>query len=245
MTTRRFLAPFLVALALATAAWADPPVPVIEGPTSRKVGQSILLDARKSASDRPLQWQLVTPPGVPFLQFDSAPRKNTYAFLPDPEAGRYVFVLTAVGKVDEELVSKTAAVEVTVGDPAPAPGPTPTPDPAPTPIPPPAPVPADEALHATLVFDLDRLTPALAAIRTSPAIRASAEQNRVFWRSYDDDADTVRSRNLLPYVAKAGGVPALVVQGADGRVIEAVPCPKTAEGVVAILGSYRRPGRAN
>lgn len=248
MTTRRGLAKslaLLVAMA-ATPAIADAPRAVIEGKLARPSGRSVLLDARKSASDKPLTWKLISPAGVPFLTFDSAPRKATYLFIPDPDDGTYVVALVAVGKVGDELEADTAVVQVVVGDPAPRPppGPGPTPDPAPGPIPtpPPDPVPAAGVAWAVLVSDLDSSGPGVAAIRSAPAIRQAADAAGIRWRSYDDDSAAVREKNLAPFVRQAGGVPALILQAGDGRVIASLPCPATPEGVVDILKKYRKAG---
>jgi hypothetical protein len=134
MTTRTA---FLLVALLVPSCWRDAraadPVAVIKGPTARNAGQSILLDARESVSDKPLRWKLLDR-DLPLLTFDSAPRKHTYAFLPDPDPGEYIFALTAVGKVGEELESETAIHRVVVGGSPPRPippGPTP-----PTPGPP-------------------------------------------------------------------------------------------------------------
>ena len=48
--------------------------------------------------------------------------------------------------------------------------------------------------------------------------------------------------NILPFVLKAGGPPALIVQASDGRVIASLPAPKTPGGVVEVFRKYRATG---
>lgn len=120
---------------------------------------------------------------------------------------------------------------VTIGT---APGPNPVP-PGPTP----PPVPGSEVTHVTLVLDVDANDPATAAIRTSPAIRAAASSSGISWHTYDDDQAIVAARNLGPFLKQAGGIPALVAQTKDGRVVESVKCPSTEAEVVAYLKKFR------
>jgi hypothetical protein len=241
---RVFSAAFALVLFLGGAA----PKAVIEGPTTRRAGQSILLDARKSESDKPLKWSLVSHPGLPLLTFDSAPRKNTFAFLPDPDAGSYVFALTAVGKVDDELEADTAVVQVVVGGPAPGPTPIP-PGPTPGPTPPPGSTPGQEpdpsptpptekVAHATLVYDADRLATAVPAVRSSAAVRAAADRAGILWRAYDDDQAAVATAKLMDFVQRAGGVPAIVLQAKDGRVLGQQPCPADPAAVAEMFRTW-------
>ena len=349
---RRTLAAILVIALAPPLLLAVEPKAVIEGPLTRKSGQSILLSGVRSVSDKPLKWSLIAPAGVSLLTFDQAPRKATHAFLPDPDDGSYTFALVAVGKVDDELEIDTAVIQVVVGrtpspNPGPLPGPEiiplrigaeseirslrpdlgeaqfafqveaagaytaettgegawrisltgpddpsaivavddlhagvggnarivatlapgsyglrvvpltravatpfrvrvvaglPDPDPIPPPPPSPDPTPIAGVAHVTLVYDDASPDAPRAAIRTSSAIRAEAARLGILWRSYDDDAATVKDRNLLPFVIKAGGPPALIVQAADGRVLATLPCPPTADGVVATLRQYRKAG---
>ena len=49
---------------------------------------------------------------------------------------------------------------------------------------------------------------------------------------------TVASRNLMDFVQRAGGVPAIVLQAADGRVLGQVPCPPDPSSVIEMLGTW-------
>jgi len=217
---------------------------VIAGPSTRKANQSIFLDGTKSVADRPLRWRLLGPVR-PFLQFDQDGRKSVYAFVPDAEPGTYDFALVAIGKPDAgdgEIDVDVAIHRVVVGgSPPPSPDPRPDPDPGPGPNPPP-PDPIAGMAWVTLVYDEAKGDAAIAAIRTDASVRAQAESSGVIWRSYDDDSKAVKSGNLLPYVAKAGGVPALIVQAKDGTVLASLPAPPTAAAVVEVLKKYRKAG---
>ena len=226
--------PALLALLLALCGAA--PQAVIEAPTTRKPGQSILLDGRKTVSDRPIRWRVLGPP-IPLLTFDADGRKGVYAFLPDPEPGEYIFALVAVGSTGEDFDADVALHRVVVGEPAPEPpppGPTPPP-PGPGPVPPPGPV--GETAHVTLVYEGDELRTARPEVRSALAKLESEGGLKINWHAYDDDQSAVKERNLMDFVQRAGGVPALILQAADGRVIAQYPCPPTPEGVLELINA--------
>lgn len=237
-------------LGLASIFAGAAPVAKIDGPTTRKDGQSIVLSAEASVSDSPLEWQLISPPGLPLFVSDKSPRKAIYAALLDPEPGEYLFFLVAKGKVGEGYEVAFAIHRVVVGGipqpvpptPGPTPGPTPSPGPSPNPSPTPGPIPVSEVIHASLVFDVQAADPKLAAILSSAAIRTAASRLNIILRAYDDQAQAVVRAGLMPSVNAAGGPPAIVFQAADGTVLATVPCPPTAEGVIALFGRMRPAG---
>lgn len=241
--SRRFLAPALAALLLlggALAAFGVAPKAVVDGPSTRATGRSVILDARKSVSDKVLQWKLIGRDD-PLLVFAIGNHPAACAILLDPDDGIYDVALTAIGKVGEELEADTVIHRVVVGPPAPPPQPVPPPGPTPTPTPGPVPppVPSGEVLHVTLVLDVDANDPAQAALRTSPKVRDAATRAGVLWRSYDDDAAVVAAKNLGTYLQKAGGPPALIAQGNDGRVLGVAKATMTEDQVVAWMRAFR------
>lgn len=192
------------------------PIAVIEGPSTRQVGQGILLDARKSVSDRPLRWRLLNK-DTPFLTFDQNDQKSVFAYIPDAETGVYRFALIAIGTSDNDIDADVFVYEVTVG-PGPGPGPI-----------------SNELIHVTMIYDVERPDASRALIRTDPEIRALAAQMNVAFRTYEDDSPSLK---LLPYL-KGIPPPVLVFQRNDGTIFNVVPCPPTVESTIALIKALR------
>ncbi len=230
----RILHALLLAAFLTPAAPAAEPKAVIEGPASAGPGGVTLLDGRKSTADpgQPLRWKLINS-DVPFLTFDKDGRRDVFCFLPAATPGVYRFALIAAGKPEGgDLTVDVAIHEVQVG-PAPGPGPSP-------PQPRPSPVPATTRLYATLIYDVDRVDPATAAVRTSPDLAKSLNGLNCVWRSYDVRSDTVLQRNFLPTVNQVGGPPVLVLQVEGvGPPLAAARLPATGDEVLALIRKFR------
>jgi hypothetical protein len=135
-----------------------------------------------------------------------------------PAPGRYrVMAWTAA----HDVPSDPAFCDLVID--GPAPGPTPPP-PGPTPAP-------GGKLHVTVFMDVAHQTPAVASLIESPTLRKAitdaGHQFRVF-----DMASGV-SGPFGPFITKAGGAPALVIQTADGKVQSAVELPGDEASILA------------
>lgn len=104
------------------------------------------------------------------------------------------------------------------------------------------PRPVTAPLHATLVFDVNAVTQADAAIRTSPTIEAALKAMNCAWRGFDlHDPLAVK----LGFAAKATpGGPAVLVIQAEGTVapIYVGPCPPSEAAIVALVTKIRTGG---
>jgi outer membrane biosynthesis protein TonB len=131
-------------------------------------------------------------------------------------------------------------------DPAPVPTPTPAPTPAPTPVPTPppepppapAPVPVTGKLWVSYVVDAAKVTPAQAAVRTDAGLRKALAAKDVAWRTYQSDQAEIDALKLRPWLDRAGGLPAVVIQDSTGKVLDAVPA-KDASAVVDAVSKWR------
>jgi hypothetical protein len=106
----------------------------------------------------------------------------------------------------------------------------------PTPQPP---TPVTAPLHATLIFDVNAMTSALAAIRTSPTIEAALDAQKCAWRAYDI-RDPQATKLGYSTRAQAIGTPALFVM-AEGAKEPAFAgkCPSDEAGIIAIVTKLR------
>jgi hypothetical protein len=60
----------------------------------------------------------------------------------------------------------------------------------------------------------------------------------VGWRTYQSDQAAIDALKLRPWLDKVTALPAVVIQGPDGKVIDVVPV-KDAAGVVDAVGKWR------
>jgi hypothetical protein len=106
----------------------------------------------------------------------------------------------------------------------------------PTPEPP---KPITVPLHATLIFDVNAMTSALAAIRTSPTLEPALEAQRCAWRAYDI-RDPQATKLGYSTRAAAIGTPALffVAEGVKEPAFVG-KCPNDEAGVIAIVTKLR------
>ncbi len=228
---RTYLFALILAATTSVAALADAPKAVIKGPASVDVGATIVLDARASVSDRPLKWKLLGP-DVPFLTLDQDGHQGVVALVPAAPAGTYTFTLIAKGvPAGQAELDADAAMLVVVVTAAPAPAPAPAL---------PAPVALKGTLHATLVVDLDNLTPDLAVLREGIAAREAFRSLDTNYRTVGTDSPELAAVRLGPYVIKAGGAPALIIQDAKGNVLSATRAPADEAGLIAAVKNLRR-----
>ena len=229
-------------LLIGSTAFAETPKAAISGPSTVTSGSTFVLDARASVSDKPLVWKCSNPT-LPFVVVTpNGGASGSMALVPSAPVGVYQFTLVAVGTpapvapaTAGEITADAAVLIVTV---APAVPPTPEPTPAP-PAPTPSPVTAKLPLYATLIVDVNTITPEIAVIRTGTNIRPTLTGLRTNYHTLDVTSPDITTRNLAGAVAKAGGAPALIVQDSGGNVLSAVPAPATEDGVIAVVKKLR------
>jgi hypothetical protein len=73
------------------------------------------------------------------------------------------------------------------------------------------------------VVDAAKVTPAQAAVRTDAGLRKALAAKDVAWRTYQSDQAEIDALKLRPWLDKGGGLPAVVIQGQDGKVLDVVP----------------------
>jgi hypothetical protein len=214
----------------------------LTGPSRVEPGGLILLSPAGTESDEPphivveagqpaglTPTPLYTPDGKggfqPFAALATAPSMP----------GTYRFACVAVRRPDEGTPSYSVATwTVTVGT-LPPPGPLPDPD-DPEP-PPPVPEPIAGRLHATYIVQAGAETPAHAAIRTDPHVRAAAARLDANFRTLRSDEEDIARLKYGPILARVG-YPALIVQDSTGREVDALRV-STADDIIASIERLR------
>lgn len=138
----------------------------------------------------------------------------------------------AVGLVDGKM-TEFARTAIQVGGVSPNPNPNPNPNP---------PTPVIGKFHLTFVVDMDNASPDLAALLNSAALRKAVADKGGFMRIYDKKSPVVTQKKLDGLVQKAGGGPTIILQAADGTVLNnaELVVPKTDAEVIAIINKYVR-----
>jgi hypothetical protein len=190
-----------------------------------------------SGDVKAVRWLVVCPEKVKFLEVE----KDHSVVISVPAVPTAVQVF-AVGLTKDGALTPFARTTITVegARPPPKPGPDPSPTPTPTPTPNPAPTPAPVAgrLHFTFVYDRAAMTPALAALLNGAALhKALADVGAPGdpARFLGTDDPEITRRRLGPWVAKAGGPPALLAQDDAGNVRHSQRLPATEAEVVTVI----------
>jgi hypothetical protein len=180
-----------------------------------------------------VRWLVVCPEKVKFLEVE----KDHSVVISVPAVPTAVQVF-AVGLTKDGALTPFARTTITVegARPPPKPGPDPSPMPTPTPAPTPNPTPAPVAgrLHFTFVYDRAAMTPALAALLNGAALRKELADAGAPARFLGADDPEIARRRLGPWVAKAGGPPALLAQDDAGNV-RAQKLPATEAELLAVI----------
>jgi hypothetical protein len=203
--------------------WDGRPVPA-----SWPAGFSIGLSSQQSAMGtlgRSVRWK-VDPPWIDGYSIRTdAGKAISVGTGTKPKT---IHVTLQVAKADT-FDEATVTIAVTANpdepvDPTPTPSPTPQPTPIPTPVPPapPAPTPSPTpvvvgTIFASYVTDGATLTPAQAALKTSPTLRAGLKALDVDFRTFQDGVMELIDRKLEP-VIQSVGLPCVILQGPDGVV---------------------------
>jgi glucose/arabinose dehydrogenase len=194
-----------------------------------------------SGDVKAVRWLVVCPEKVKFLEVE----KDHSVVISVPAVPTAVQVF-AVGLTKDGTLTPFARTTITVEGarpppkpgPDPSPTPTPTPTPTPNPAPTPTPAPVTGRLHLTFVYDRAGMTPALAALLNGAALRKELADAGAPARFLGADDPEIARRRLGPWVAKAGGPPALLAQDDAGNV-RAQKLPATEAEVLAVIRGLR------
>lgn len=134
------------------------------------------------------------------------------------------------------IASHTAAMLLALSL-AKTPGCQPVPDVPPVvpvvPVTPPGPVKA--ALIISVLHDATADTPGTAAVVNNSAMRATLSKAGHKVRVYEIHQTEYTALGFAPFAAKAGGLPAMVIQQADGTVRTAVKVPATTDAFLKVI----------
>lgn len=259
MNCRRFL--LLLPLWLACLGF-DAPKAVIDGPTDVPAGGAIVLDGRRSVSDRPLVWKLLPPHESDILiPITISKRVDIAAWMPSPRPGTYRFALVASSVVLDKGVPTDIDLdidikEVTVAVPTPVPNPQPQPQPQPGPVPPapvpPNPAPVANPLYAIMVYDPSKPQDEMSSLFNDPTISGSLAGLKCEWRAWPKTDPKVASLGLAKYYDRAGLPASIVIYDTSGHVYDltgrayadlgtakAIPPPKSSGDMVTLIKSMR------
>lgn len=179
------------------------------------------LSAIKADSSTPVTW--VIPPDYA-TKLDAVPIGNTLLFVPLTTES---FSIAAVTVDNGQLSGPMWTMILPSGPPSPVPPPTPTPSPTPTPTPS-----QKVKLWVMVVYDQTKLTPASADLIANASLRNSLTAKGHTVRFLEVNSQAVATYKLAPWVQKAGGAPALVLQVAEGSsrgsVLSSVALPTDA-----------------
>ena len=219
---------------LASSARGDTPKAVIRGPAKAAPGSTVVLDARSSVADRPLRWKIDGPEGA-LISLDQEGRQGVIALIPSASTGVYKITLIARGVPEGQTeVDADAAIHIlTVEPPAPAipAGPPPEPEkPKPTPV--------TGTMHVSLVVDLDEITPTLARLREAPQAREAFSSLDTVYRTYSHDSPDAKRLNLMA-IAGVVGLPAVVIQNQNGKVIWSGRAPPDEASLISLVTQLR------
>lgn len=182
-----------------------------------------------------VKWLVISNVKVKYITNDAT---NSIIVSVPPTPGTLVTVF-AVGQVDNKM-TEFVRTAVQVGGVAPGPGPNP-PGPNPPGPNPPAPV-VNGKFHLTFVVDMNNATPDLAALLNSAALRKTVSDKGGFMRIYDKTSPVVAQKKLDGLVTKNGGNATMILQTADGAVVnsDALAVPTKDTDVIATINKYVR-----
>lgn len=175
----------------------------------------------KAKCDGPVEWIVLSNAAKVKHKVNPA-LKEVDVSVPPQEC---VIIVYCYGVIGGKL-TKSARTDITVtGAPMPNPSPNPTPQPVPT-----------GKLHATVVEDASKRTPEIAKVLTSTTLRQKLTEAGIVFRVYDQRDPLLKRKNFDSLLSKLGGLPVLIIQSSDGKVISAGPMPRSEEEFLKIIG---------
>lgn len=208
------LCSLVLTLLLPIAGQAAPPPLSVPAAVTAQPGQFLKVVA--TTPGKTVKWTVLDP-GLALFPVELLADSHT-AVVSGTTPGTYR-LLAVTAAADE--VSEPAICAVTIAGTAP----NPTPAPGPTPQPTPAPAPVSQAAWAILVVDNSARTAEVGRLVGSPTLPGALGRHGVRMAVYDVHDPTVVGRNYAPYVQEAGGAPALLILGQDGRRLKSLRLP--------------------
>jgi hypothetical protein len=160
--------------------------------------------------------------------------RNLVLSVPANAAPGTRFRFVAVGTLGDEQTARPFAVVVGGADPGPPPVP-PAPDPKPKPDPKPAPA---GPFWLIVVEETGDRTPETAAVLGDSAYWLALRAKGHKFRFYDKDSADAKDKGYGKAVGDTT-LPALLILGADGAKVNAVPLPKSTAGIDALIGGAK------
>jgi hypothetical protein len=153
--------------------------------------------------------------------------KGLLEFVAPPGSYEVELLAITVG-TDNAVNVDEGRLTVTIGDaPPPGPGPGPGPEPDPTP-------PLADKVWAVVVIDNDNKTPEQAKVVGDLEFWKGLEPQGHRWRILSKNNALVTSKGYSKYVTSVG-LPLLVLQAPDGKVLKAVKLPASTEAVSSLI----------
>lgn len=174
-----------------------------------------------------VQWLILTANPVRIKYKATANPPEVDIAIPPVECVLSVFAVAVIDGKITPFVRTDITVTGPRGPPGPGPGPGPGPKP---PI-----LPPGTKLHVTVVEDPAKRTVAITNVVESAKVIAELRQDGHVYRVYSVRDPEVVKKRLDQFVAKAGGVPALIIQTDDGIVQRAIPLPTSADELLTTV----------
>jgi hypothetical protein len=222
---RALFAPLL----LAAPAWAEVE---FDAPTAPVPAYTLV--RCELSDDQPGDAWWIVSPDEHVDDFTSEDGRRFY-FVGPP--GRYtVRALTDEGGKKDQ--GRATVVILPPGPVPPPPNPTPGPTPGPTPPVPPGPTPiVSGPLWVNYIVEDATLTPQIAGVGESTNFRRGLVGLDATWRAYlDNEEDPARLGLLAP--ARAAGLPCVLIQAQDGRLVGTITNP-TEDAILAAVKRLR------
>ncbi len=89
--------------------------------------------------------------------------------------------------------------------------------------------------HVTFLVDLNNVTPEMAAVLNSQALRTAVTGKGNFFRLYDINSPIVAQKKLDAVVKVVGGTTVYVIQKSDGTVVSKGVIPNTEAQAISTI----------
>ena len=200
-------------------------VPGLELPSDQTVNFDEGFVTLQAKTKGEVKWLVVS--GVK-VKYVTVPQTNSIIVSIPPTGG--IIGIFAVAVVDGKL-TEFARTNITIGNP-PTPNP-PVPNP-PTPNPP-NPVDPLQKLHLTFLVEKNNVQPDMAKLLNSESLIKGINQRGHWFRMYDLNSPVIVQKKLDQVVQRVGGNAILIIQSDDGKVLNALPIPKTEQEIFSLI----------
>ena len=190
----------------------------LELPADQVVGNDEGFINIKAKCTGSVRWLVICQIKVKYITNDA---DNSIIISIPPQGG--TISIFAIGLVDGKQ-TEFVRTNIQIGA---APGPNPNPGPQPGNVAAP--------LHVTFLVDLNNSTPEIAQLMNSQTLRKFITDKGAYFRFYDFKSPIVTQKKLDQVIASIGGNSAMIVQGNDGKIIAAMPIPKSEQEITGII----------